>query len=303
MKLKRFLILYVVPLLVVLLSLAAAIPIYNLSSNLVTHRSSSIHPMIPPVGLATINVTFSKIDLKDQLYSLTFDLKANTNQTAYVLFAFYQKSLGLYSRTEIPMQFDEKAWLKFRTEKFQAFYLSWRHHSKYSSSLETFTHQHFPIDVYETPRVIISFNNSLLLREFSLSSELPTGFVASLIDFRILSPTELPLELIGDPWFSKSLTVSFRVVMVREQNAMRSLLVYTIAPSLCVYWVAAIVQLKGKDFMDRLKIYVGAIFAMFSYILTIRNLAPLGPTYAELLLVSGIVSWGFVESVRLYIET
>jgi len=302
-KFKKFFFLYLVPVLIVLLSLTATIPVYNQSKRPVTNVSYPFHPTTPPQGLASINLTFSKTDLKAWLYSLTFNLEAKTNQTAYVLVAFYQEQFGEYSIDQISMQPDERASGKFATEKFQASYLGWSLKWIRTAPLETFTPQDFPVDVYETPRIIMSFNNSFILGDFWLCSEIPTGFVASLIDFRILSGNELPLQFVGDPWFAKSLTLSFKVAMVREQNAIGSLLMYILAPSLCIYWVAAIAQLKGKDSMDRLKIYVGAMFALFSYIFTLRNLTPTSPTNAELLLISGIIVWGFIESARVYFET
>jgi len=285
--------------------LAANISIYHTSSNPVTHKSFPFNFTTPPIGLATINLTFSKTDLRTPVCSINFDLKANTNETTYVLTAISEKLTGDYPYVSVvPMQYNENSWYQLGIGPRQrTFYHVWTYRAECRMySWDTFTPQNFPLDVYKTHRVIVSLNNSLILKEINLNFELIPGFIASLEDFRILPPNELPSRYVGDAWVANSLSASFQIIMVREQNALLWLLMYTLAPSLCVYWVAVIVQLRGKYLIDRLKIYIGAMFAVFSYMFTIRNFTPSSLTYVELLLLSVVVVWGIAESARFYFE-
>lgn len=301
-RVKLMLLFIVLPIVLVTYPSILFYQTYNLATRPLIRPSLFYSGEHAPPGLTKINVVFSKTDFLDDFYRLDFDVKVYSNQSSRFSFAVYNKEYDTYQTGTLSLFSNESDWLKFETPEFEAFYYSWWSSLSHLMRLEVFNPQNFPLDVYETPMIILSFNNTFYLDSFELSSKIPSQFVASLKNFKTLSYDEIPQQLKVDMDFVKGSAVRFKIALIREHNQMILLFLYSLIPSLSLYLVAILSELTIEGIEDRLKIYVGSMFALFSYLWSFRQFAPPTITWLETILVFGILLW-IIESAVRYFQT
>lgn len=305
LKTAIILLFFIFPLVSILVGLSIFWPIYSKSSNPITLKFGQDHPASPPLGHITINLTFTKLSLGDDWYSLELDLTSDCNQTTNVTYAFYDPAHRSYQLMTTSMIKASDKYVTFGTESFEALYLRWEIFSKIRTHLETFTPRNFPVDIYVTPNIILAFDTEgsnstfkFLLNQFILNFELPQGFLATISNYKILSPGEVESELGSSPGLSNSLAVRFRITALRDSQSLILFSVYLVVPLLGLWCVLTVTQFWCANVEDRMKIYVGAMLASFAYLLNTRNYLPPTFTWMEISIVGLIGIWGFIELVR-----
>jgi hypothetical protein len=298
----------VFPFIILVLVVSLSVPVYLQSSSITTTISNYTDEVLPhaPLGYAKLNMTFTKQNLQDPRYDITFDLQVDCNQTPSLTYAFYLPEVKNYSVTTVS-RMDENDSLNesVETSHFKASYTGWEGLFGFNMNLERYDPTSFPLDVYETPQIIVAVNaegsNStygFLMKEIDLNSQVPPGFSATISDYKELSNNETVNELGNRPDLVNGLVLSFKVTFLRNTQSLPLLLIYLVAPSLGIWCLFSVTQFRCGDYKDRLTIFAGALFATFAYLLTFRNFAPPTLTLAEILIIVLMGAWAFIEMMR-----
>jgi hypothetical protein len=182
-------------------------------------------------------------------------------------------------------------------------------YSRFTTHLQRYEPASFPLDVYETPKIIIAFNaaGSNSTYKFAmvgsdLTANVPSGFSATMTDHKELSETELISELGHRPGLANSLAFKFRVTFLRNTQSLPLLLIYLVLPALGIWCMFSVTQFCCNNLNDRIKIFAGALLATFGYLLTFRNFAPPTLTWAEISIIMLIGAWAFLEMIRAFVR-
>jgi hypothetical protein len=297
-----------IPLAIVGLVFVLFIPVYNQSSNITTTKFIQGPDFPPPLGYASLELTFSKQDLQDNSYDITLDLQVRCNRTPSVTYAFYQPETGDYSDIMTStMQRNDTLGGFVGTRSFNASYVGWEMSLGAHRQLERYEPGSFPLDVYETPRIIIAANaegsnstNRIIMDGYDLTAKVPAGFSATISDYEELSDNETMSELANHPNLVNGLALRFRITFLRNTQSLPLLLVYLVGPSMGIWCMFSVTQFCCIKLDDRLKIFAGATLATFGYLLTFRNFAPPTLTWAEILVIVLIGGWAFLEMARAF---
>ena len=296
-----------VPCIILTLVASLLIPVYFQSLNTTTRIFNQKPEFSPALGYAKLDLTFIKQDLKDAWYNLTLDLQVKCNQTPSVTYAFYQPEMKKYSLiTTSTMQRNDTFGGQIETQSFKASYLGWGMFSGVSMHLERYETASFPLDIYETPKIVIAFNaegsNStykFIMEEFNLNSKVPPGFSATISDYRELPGNETLSELGNYSDLANSLALKFKITFLRNPQSLVWLSFYFVAPLLGIWCMFTVTEFRCNA-RDRIKIFAGVLLATFGYLLTFRNFSPPTLTWAEILIITLIVAWAFLEMIRAF---
>jgi hypothetical protein len=95
--------------------------IYSTTSILANRGQGNSLSNIPPLGIANVNLTFVKNDVQNDLFTITLDLSALSNQTVITTWAIYQPDFKEYANASAGMQ--SKSFISgFSTGSFKATY-------------------------------------------------------------------------------------------------------------------------------------------------------------------------------------
>lgn len=158
----------------------------------------------------------------------------------------------------------------------------------YGSSLNVFTPYGFPFDHYLTPVFVIFPNTPLTLTIVNLKGNVPSGFIASFYNITYVTLNQPD---------ARGTFLMFSIAMIRSTSSMLVSTTYAIIPTLSLYEVAALSVVSLTDPKERLTIYVGSLFSVFAYFLTLRQMLPPVLTYFETLITVGMLFWIIVEVV------
>lgn len=309
-KAGAFVLFLLVPCIILALVASLLFPVYVQSSNITTMKFNQTPEFSPALGYVKLDLTFTKQDLQDNGYHITLDLQVKCNQTPSVTYAFYQPEMKNYSVIMTStMQRNDTFGGTRGTQSFNAYYLGWGMFSGVSMHLERYEPASFPLDIYETPKIIIAFNaagsNStyrFIMDGYNLNSKVPPGFSATISDYKELSDNETMSELGNYPNLVNSLALNFKITFLRNTQSLPWLLIYLVAPSLGIWCMFSVTQFCCNDLNDRIKIFAGALLATFGYLLTFRNFSPPTLTWAEILIITLIGAWAFLEIIRAFIS-
>ena len=162
----------------------ALAPLYAASSNISVGATNFSDQPSPPLGIATIELTFTKNNLQDNSYSLTVNCTAESDEVVSMTYSEYQPAFGNYSEVMvIPMQMQGSPYEDtYSTANYSATYSSWNSYMTLGDFLEKYDPFAFPFDIYETNRMIIAFSNNqtsmskFTFRSFNLNLQIPTCF-------------------------------------------------------------------------------------------------------------------------------
>lgn len=305
-KVAALLLFLLIPLIILILVASLSFPVYMQSSRIRTMIFNQTVELLPPLGYAKLDLTFTKQDLQGPRYDLDFDLRVECNQTPSLTYAFYLPEVKNYTVATISRMTENASLDGYHgTRDFNASYIGWEGIFGINMNLESYTPGFFPLDVYETPKIIVAVNaegsNStyrLLMSEIDLNSTVPPGFSATISDYKELSDNETMVELGSRPNLVNGLAFAFKVTFLRNTQSLPLLLIYLIGPSLGIWCLFSVTQFRCKDPNNRLKIFAGALLATFGYLLTFRNFAPPTLTGAEILIIVLMGAWAFLEMVR-----
>jgi len=295
-----------VPCIILILVASLSVPVYIQSSSITTTISNQTVELLPPLGYAKLDLTFTKQDLQDPRYDLAFDLRVECNQTPGLTYAFYLPEVKNYTVTTISRMVENDSLDGYvGTRDFNASYIGWEGIFGVNMNLERYTSGFFPLDVYETPKIVVVVNaegsNStyrFLMSEIDLNSKVPPGFSATISDYKELSDNETMVELGNRPNLVNGLALTFKVTFLRNTQSLPLLLIYLVGPSLGIWCLFSVTQFRCTDFNNRLKIFAGALLATFGYLLTFRNFAPPTLTWVEILIIVLMGAWAFLEMIR-----
>jgi len=266
------------------------------------------HLSSPPLGIASLELNFAKRDTKDTWYTITPESSAGCNQTVNVTYAFYQPEFGSYNIMTMNMQGNGTT-LEFGTESFRATYFAWSSSPNMSLHLETYDPYAFPFDVYVTPNIVIAFDtygtnltNRLVMNGWTLNSEVPSGFSATVSDYKELSRSEILSRLGNNSGLEKSLALEFKIMMLRDKESLLWLSIYITVPLIGIWAIFAVTELNlnGKE---RMQVFAGALLATFAYLLTIRSFTPPTLTRIEVSIIELVGIWAFLELLRGFLKT
>jgi hypothetical protein len=297
-----------VPCIILILVASLSVPIYIQSSSIKITISNQTDEVLPsaPLGYAKLNMTFTKQDLQDPRYDLAFDLQVECNQTPSLTYAVYLPEVNNYTTTTIDRMVENDSLDEYvGTPNFKASYTGWEGLFEFNMNLEGYEPYSFPLDVYETPKIIVAVNaeesNStygFLMSEIDLNSKVPPGFSATISDYKELSNNETAAQLGNRPNLVNGLVLTFKVTFLRNTQSLPLLLIYLVAPSLGIWCLFSVTQFRCNDYKDRLMIFAGALFAAFAYLLTFRNFAPPTLTLTEIFIILLMGAWAFIEMIQ-----
>jgi hypothetical protein len=172
--------------------------------------------------------------------------------------------------------------------------------------LQTYEPASFPLDVYETPNIIVAVNaagsnstNTFIMEGYELASEVPPGFSATISDYKQLSDNQTMSMLGNVPNLTNALAFQFKVTFLRTAQSLPLLLFYLVGPLLGIWCIFSVTEFRC-DAKDRITIFAGVSLATFVYLLTFRNSAPPTLTSAEIAIILLIGAWGFIEMVQAF---
>lgn len=302
-----FILFFIFPCLFLGVTIGTLIPLYHKSSNLMTLKIGQEYPSFPPLGVAGLNLTFMKEDTQDTWYTVVLDLRASCNQTVNVTYAFFQPEFNTYQIMTSNMQ-GNGSLTEFGTESFKATYFAWNIFSKVSLHLETYDPYSFPFDIYETPNIIIAFDthgsnatHRFILNGWELHSEIPSGFSTTISDYKELSENEIISELGNLSRLENSLALQFKITMLRNRESLLWLPIYILVPLLGL-WSIFVINQYWLNLGERLKVFAGALLAIFAYLFTIRSFSPPTLTRIEVSIIELVGIWAFLELVRGFLK-
>ena len=294
---------FVLPCLFLSVVVSALVPLYSKSSNLAQINMGQSHPSSPPLGIASLELNFTKTDTRDTWYTIIPEGIADCNQTVNVTYALYRPEFNEYDIMTMNMQGNGTI-VEFGTESFKANYFAWSSSPRMSLHLETYDPHGFPFDVYETPNIIIAFDTygsnstyKFIMNGWTLNSEVPSGFSATVSDYKELSENEIISRLGNDSGLQNSSAVEFKITMLRDKESLLWLSIYVAVPFIGIWTVFAVTQAHFGD-RERMQIFAGALLATFAYLLTIRSFTPPTLTRVEVSIIELVGIWAFLELLR-----
>jgi membrane associated rhomboid family serine protease len=294
---------FVLPCLFLSVVVGALIPLYSKSSNLQQFNIGQALPSSPPLGIAGLQLYFTKRDTRDTWYTIIPEGTADCNQTVDVTYAFYRPEFNKYDLMTMNMQGNGTT-VQFETESYKATYSAWSSSPNMSLHLETYDPYGFPFDVYETPNIIIAFDtygsnstHRFIMNGWTLNSEVPSGFSATVSDYKELSENEIISRLGNSSGLENSLALEFKITMLRDKESLLWLSIYIAVPFVGIWAVFAVTQLHFED-EERMQIFAGALLATFAYLLTIRSFTPPTLTRVEVSVIELVGIWAFLELLR-----
>jgi len=294
---------FVIPSLFLGVVISTLTPLYNKSSNLLQMNIGQ-SPLSPQaLGIASLELNFTKKDTSDTWYTIVPEATAYCNQTVNVTYAFYNEEFNKYDITTMNMQ-GNRSTIEFGGPGFKATYFTWSSAPNMSLHLVTYDPYSFPFDVYETPNIIIAFDttgsnstNEFILNGWTLNSEVPAGFSATVSDYKELSKNETDSALSNDSGLGNSLALEFRITMLRDKESLLWLSIYVTVPFLGIWAVFAVSQIHFDD-LQRMQIFAGTLLAIFVYLLAIRGFTPPTLTRIEVSVIELVGIWAFLELLR-----
>jgi hypothetical protein len=300
-----------VPLIILGLAASLFIPVYLQSSNVTSTRINITHESSPLLGYANLELSFAKQDLQNPRYDLMLELQAACNQRPSVIYAFQElePELGNHSITKLSMQRNDMFDVYVQSPSYNASYLGWEAQLEVSMYLEKYEPTSFPLDVYETPKIIIAVNaegsnstHKFFMKGYNLTSNIPPSFSATISDYRELSENETMAELGNRSDLLNSSAFQFRVTFLRNTQSLPLLFVYLLGPSLGIWCMFSVTQFSCNNSNERIKIFAGALLATFGYLITFRNFAPPTLTWTEISIITVMGAWAFLEMIRALIH-
>lgn len=159
-----------------------------------------------------------------------------------------------------------------------------------------------PLDTYTTTEYCISTDGVYTFQSLDLTYDLPGGYRAGIVNFTDSPVGDLPLGLAALLSPSAQLATCFQIQFMRNPTTFLPLAVYTIAPLLTLYLVAAVTIIEIPEMKDRLQIYVGVLFAGFAYFLSLRQLLQTFISITEILVIIGMVLWIAFEAGKILVS-
>jgi len=299
---------FVLPCLFLSAVISTLIPLYSKSSNLQQINIGHSHPSSPPLGIASLELNFVKRDTKDTWYTIMPESRAGCNQTVNVTHAFYRPEFDSYDIITMNMQGNGTT-LEFSTESFKATYFAWSSSPNMSLHLETYDPYAFPFDIYETPNIVIAFDtygsnltNKFIMNGWTLNSEVPSGFSATVSDYKELSGSEILSRLGNNSGLANSLGLEFKITMLRDKESLLWLSIYVAVPLIGIWAIFAVTELHFGD-KERIQVFAGSLLATFAYLLTIRSFTPPTLTRIEVSIIELVGIWAFLELLRGFLRT
>ena len=294
---------FVLPCLFLGAVIGVLIPLYAKSSNLVQIDMGQ-SPFSPQaLGTASLELNFTKRDTRDTWYTIVPEGTAYCNQTVNVTYAFYRQEFNKYDIMTMNMQGNGNT-AEFSGPSYKVTYFAWSSSPNMSLHVETYDPYGFPFDVYETPNIIIAFDtygsnstNKFIMNGWTLNSEVPSGFSATVSDYKELSENEINSRLGNNSGLENSLAVEFKITMLRDKESLLWLSIYIAVPFVGIWAVFAVTQLHFDD-KGRMQIFAGALLATFAYLLTIRSFTPPTLTRVEVSVIELVGIWAFLELLR-----
>lgn len=296
---RHLIALLLLPMLLLLPCLDSVLTLYFSSRHLPnTYPDWADFGSSPPPGWYKMEIAFVKDDLKNDWHKLI--ISAN-------LFSDRQPSFGLavcrrYCDTSMYQVANASGYEYEETNSWSIKYPGWYMNTTLSMPLESFSPYLFPADTYSTPELYVSVSKGFVVSRIELTSFAPAGFVAFFEEIRKFSKSELPEDLQSRPEFAEGSLLGFKIGMTRSQANLLVSTLYAIFPALCMYEVGALSFSSVKQRKDRLTIYVGVLFSVFTYFLTLRQFLPPSLTYLEALIGTGMTVWILVEALAYVVE-
>jgi hypothetical protein len=254
------------------------------------------HGLSAPKGIVEMNVIFLKPDVASPEYQMSIQITFYTNEFPNSWLALC--SSLCWSDGSISANFSPNETMEEHESNYTVQYPAWRSNDTALGVLPHFDPYSFPTDYYSSDRVYISLDPAFRVDSVKLQSHVPPEFIAFFEDIGPVNFTDLP-DLLQQKGFATGLVLGFSVGMARSAPSLLISSVYTVSPILSIYEVAVLSLLSVWDRKDRLAIYVGALFAIFAYFFTLRQLVPPFLTTIEAVLAMGMVLWIFVEAFLL----
>jgi hypothetical protein len=256
------------------------------------YPKSITYGLTAPKGLVEMTLSFLKPDLERPDYALSLHITFYTNQTPNPWFAICGATCPMAGGLSV--NFSPNETRVEQTRDYSVHYSSWFSNTTISGSLPQFSPYSFPIDYYSTHRIYISLDSGFRIDSVKLESEIPPQFMAFFEDIGRVKFSDLPSD-IQIKGFDTGLVLGFSVGMARSPANLLILFFYTVCPILSLYEVGGLSFLSVSYRKDRLAIYVGALFTVFAYFLTLRQFLPPCLTILEAILAIGMVLWIFIE--------
>jgi hypothetical protein len=153
-----------------------------------------------------------------------------------------------------------------------------------------------PMDEYSTGENYVWFDHPFDLDNMNLTYSLLSGYRAGIEDYRLTAKADLPPTVAARLPIGVNQTLSFRIAIMREPSTFLPLVLYATTPLLILYYVGVITMTTVGRREDRLKVYVGALFASFAYWLNLRSLLQTPITWIEILAMILMVVWIVLEA-------
>jgi membrane associated rhomboid family serine protease len=199
--------------------------------------------------------------------------------------------------------------IEISTESFKVTYFAWSSSPNISRHLETYDPYAFPFDVYETPNIIIAFDtygsnltNKFIMNGWILNSEVPSGFSATISDYKELSGSEILSRLGNNSGLENSLALEFKITMLRDKESLLWLSIYVVVPLIGIWTIFVVTELEFNS-KERMQVFAGALLATFAYLLTIRSFMPPTLTRIEVSIIELVGIWAFLEVLRGFLKT
>lgn len=264
----------------------------------------------PPLGVANINLLFTKQDFQDYGYNLLIDVQVGCNQTANATFAFDSQGQKSYDITTSSMSKDVESSITEGQGNLTASYPVWKASMDFGRHFKEFGAFSFPFDNYKTENVIVALNTSgldrtheIVLGDCFLNATVPVGFTATISNFLPLSNSETLSEL-GNSYVSMNFSAwQFSVTLLRNTQSLLLFWSYLVFPLIGVWCMFSITQIFIPKPKERIVVFAGALMATFAYLFSFRSLAPPTLTLAEFVVILLMGIWALSEIVRAVLST
>jgi hypothetical protein len=160
-----------------------------------------------------------------------------------------------------------------------------------------------PMDRYSTVDYYFWLEHSFEFEHVELKYDLLPGYRAGIEDYSVKAIQDIPSDLSKDVPTGVSHVYHLRIVIVRDRASFFPLVLYGTLPLFILYYVGVITLMTFPRREDRLKTYVGALFATFAYFLSLRQLLQTPVSWIELLAMTGMVLWIVLEAATIAFPT
>jgi hypothetical protein len=252
----------------------------------------------PPETVLELSLGITQMNMEENRCNLSYYVAAGSHNPISAVIYVSGKQSGL-SYT-IPFESSDQTYeLRSGSGGKVVKYPLWKHSHSLTISLHAQAPETSPYDYYVPPVIFIGINGTALLKRISLTYEMPQGYVASVEkpDHSTSRWTEIA------DWFPVFENYyQIKAIVVRNSAQREMLSTYLVSVSYFLLVTAIVSSLRISSVADRMKVYVGAAFALTGFLWGFRSAFPWGLTTWELILVLGVLLWGFSECFRAVVE-